>query len=112
MHETVDFVTSSWALDQMRYRGEHVRFPAHTPDDAPPGASVPEAGGDYVPQWEWGPETPDFLSITPKPYAPHVPVQVEIDDDETLQWAAKHGISPMVAADVPTALIETASGNP
>jgi alkanesulfonate monooxygenase SsuD/methylene tetrahydromethanopterin reductase-like flavin-dependent oxidoreductase (luciferase family) len=103
VHEMIDFVTSSWAVDEMRYRGEHIRFPAHTPDDAPPGASVPDVAGDYVPQWEWGPETPDFLSITPKPYVPHTSVHVEIDDDETLEWAAKQGISPMVGADMPTA---------
>ncbi len=65
------------------------------------GASTPEAEGAYVPQWEWGPETPDFLSITPKPYVAHTPVNVEIDDDETLDWAARTGISPMVGADAP-----------
>jgi alkanesulfonate monooxygenase SsuD/methylene tetrahydromethanopterin reductase-like flavin-dependent oxidoreductase (luciferase family) len=56
-----------------------------------------------VPQWDWGSETPDFLSITPKPYVPHTPLNVEIDDDETLEWAAQHGISPMAGADMPTA---------
>ncbi|MCP3986554.1 MAG: LLM class flavin-dependent oxidoreductase [bacterium] len=102
VHEMIDFVTSSWATDEMRFRGEHIRFPAHTPDEAPAGASVPDVEGDYVPQWEWGPEMPDFLSITPKPYVPHTPVHVEIDDDETLEWAAQQGISPMVGADMPT----------
>ncbi len=105
VHEMIDFVASSWAADEIRYRGEYIRFPAHTPDDAPTGASVPgvEVDGDYLPQWDWGPETPDFLSITPKPYVPHTPLHVEIDDDETLEWAAQQGISPMVAADMPTA---------
>ena len=103
VHEVIDFVTSAWATDELRYRGDHVRFPAHTPDDAPLGASVPESGGDSAPQWEWGPDTPDFLSVTPKPYAPRTPVSVEIEDDETLVWAARSGVSPMVAADVPTA---------
>ncbi len=100
VHEMIDFVSSSWAVDEMRYRGDYVRFPAHTPDDAPAGASVPEAEGDYVAQWDWGSETPDFLSITPKPYVPHTPLGVEIDDDETLEWAAGHGVSPMVGADM------------
>ncbi len=103
VHEIIDFVASSWVADEMRYRGEHIRFPAHTPDDAPAGASVPEVEGDYVAQWDWGPETPDFLSITPKPYVPHTPLNVEIDDDETLEWAAQQGISPMVGADMPSA---------
>jgi len=104
VHEMIDFVTSAWTADEIRYRGEHIRFPAHTPDDAPRGPSVPEVEGPYVPQWEWGETTPDFLSITPKPYVPHTPVAVEIDDDETLEWAARNGISPMVGADLPTAL--------
>ena len=103
VHEMIDFVTSSWRVDELRYQGDYIRFPAHTPDDAPRGASVPEVEGDYLPQWDWGPAMPDFLSITPKPYVPHVPVNVEIDDDETLEWAARHGISPMVGADMPTA---------
>jgi alkanesulfonate monooxygenase SsuD/methylene tetrahydromethanopterin reductase-like flavin-dependent oxidoreductase (luciferase family) len=103
VHEMIEFVTSAWTADEIRYRGEHIRFPAHTPDDAPPGASTPEAKGAYLPQWEWGEDTPDFLSITPKPYVPHTPVNVEIDDDETLEWAARNGISPMVGADMPTA---------
>jgi len=102
VHELIDFVAAAWALDEMRYRGEHIRFPAHTPDDAPAGASVPEVEGDYRPQWEWGPETPDFLSVTPKPHASRPPVNVEIDDDETLEWAAQAGVSPMVGADMPT----------
>jgi len=102
VHEMIDFVSSAWAVDAIRYRGDHVRFPAHTPDDAPVGASVPESEGDYVPQWEWGSEMPDFLSITPKPYASHTPVNVEIDDDETLEWAARNAVSPMVGADMPT----------
>jgi alkanesulfonate monooxygenase SsuD/methylene tetrahydromethanopterin reductase-like flavin-dependent oxidoreductase (luciferase family) len=103
VHEMIDFVSSAWAADEIRYRGDHIRFPAHTPDDAPRGASVPAAEGAYRPQWEWGPETPDFLSITPKPYLPHTPVNVEIDDTATLEWAARRGISPMVGADLPTA---------
>jgi alkanesulfonate monooxygenase SsuD/methylene tetrahydromethanopterin reductase-like flavin-dependent oxidoreductase (luciferase family) len=103
VHEMIDFVSSAWAADEIRYRGDHIRFPAHTPDDAPRGASTPASEGAYLPQWDWGPETPDFLAITPKPYVPHTPINVEIDDDETLEWAARSGISPMLGADMPTA---------
>jgi alkanesulfonate monooxygenase SsuD/methylene tetrahydromethanopterin reductase-like flavin-dependent oxidoreductase (luciferase family) len=100
-----DFVRSAWVEDEFRYRGDHVRFPAHTGDDAPAGASTPEprgGAGGYVPQWEWGPAMPDHLTITPKPHNPRPPVYAEIDDDVTLEWAATAGISPFVAADVPT----------
>lgn len=103
VHEMIEFVAAAWSLDEMRYRGDHIRFPAHTPDDAPRGVSTPQTEGPYLPQWEWGEDTPDFLSITPKPSASHVPLNVEIDDDETLEWAARSGISPMVGADLPTA---------
>ncbi|MCC7077154.1 MAG: LLM class flavin-dependent oxidoreductase [Acidimicrobiia bacterium] len=103
VHETVDFVRTAWAADEFRYRGDHVRFPTHTGDDAPAGASFPPARGSdgYVPQWELGPATPDFLTVTPKPHCPRPPVYVEIDDDATLDWAAAAGVSPFVAADVP-----------
>ena len=104
VHELIEFVSAAWAMDEFRYRGRHVRFPAHTPQDAPRGASAPENEGDYVPQWEWGPATPDFLAVTPKPYAARTPLHVEIEDDETLEWAARSGVSPMLGAEVPTAL--------
>ena len=103
VHETIDFVTAAWSYDELRYRGDHVRFPAHTSDDAPRGASEPAESGAYTPQWEWGPIMPDFLAVTPKPYATLPPVYVDITDDETLAWAAESGISPLVGADVPTA---------
>lgn len=102
VHEMVEFVTSALALDEMRYRGDHIRFPTHTPDDAPVGVSTPPPGARYVPQWERGPVTPDFLAITPKPLTSRPPVFVEIADDETLEWAASEGISPLVRAGVPT----------
>jgi len=102
VHETIDFVRAAWAYDDFRFRGEHIRFPTHTGDDAPAGPSRPEARDAYVPQWEWGPAMPDFLTITPKPHAVRPPVYAEIDEPETLEWAAAHGVSPFVAADVPT----------
>ena len=102
VHEVHDFVTNAWASDEIRFRGESVRFPAHTPDDAPEGASTPAAGREYLPQWEWGPIIPDFLTITPKPFAPRPPTYSEILDDDTLEWAAANGVSPFVSADTPT----------
>ena len=102
VHELIDFVTSAWSMDELRYRGRHLRFPSHTGEEAPPGASEPPPRGDYVPQWEWGPITPDFLAVTPKPYVSRPPVCVEIDDDETLDWAARCGVSPMLGPDLPT----------
>lgn len=101
VHETAEFVRAAWARDEFRFRGEHVRFPAHTPDDAPAGASEPARRG-CTPQWEWGPVMPDFLAVTPKPHAPRPPLYVEIDDPGTLEWAAAHGVSPFVAATVAT----------
>jgi len=103
VQETIDFVSHAWALDEFRYRGEHIRFPAHTPDDAPAGPSTPQRTAPCVPQWEWGPEPPDYLTVTPKPYATHPPVHAEITDDDILEWAAVHGVSPLITAATPTA---------
>jgi len=103
VHETIDFVDWAWAADDFRYCGEYVRFPTHTGDDAPPGASVPAAKADYLPQWERGPVMPDYLAVTPKPYVPRPPLYVEIHEDETLEWAAGRGIAPVVGADLSTA---------
>jgi alkanesulfonate monooxygenase SsuD/methylene tetrahydromethanopterin reductase-like flavin-dependent oxidoreductase (luciferase family) len=104
VHETIEFVRAAWASDEIRYRGEHIRFPSHTPDAAPLGVSYPQWKGSYTPQWEWGPAMPDFLAITPKPYATRPPIYVDISEDATLEWAAKHGISPFIGADVSTAV--------
>lgn len=101
LHETIEFVQAAWSLAEFRYRGEHLRFPAHTPAEAPPGVSEPPPAEDYLPQWEWGPATPDFLAITPKPFNPHPPVFIEITGEGTLAWAARHGISPFIPAEVP-----------
>lgn len=102
VHEVHDFVTCAWAADEMRFRGDHVRFPTHTPDDAPQGPSTPPPGRQYLPQWEWGPAMPDHLTVTPKPFVPRPPTYVEITDDDTLVWAAESGVSPFVSADTPT----------
>ncbi|HJP41270.1 MAG TPA: LLM class flavin-dependent oxidoreductase [Dehalococcoidia bacterium] len=102
VHETIDFVQTAWSADEFRYSGKYVRFPLHTPESAPRGPSEPTEHDKYVPQWEWGPATPDFLAITPKPYAVAPPVSVEIDDDATLEWAARNSVSPFVRADIPT----------
>ncbi len=102
VHETLEFVRAAWMLDEMRYRGDYVRFPAHTPDDAPAGASEPEQAGEYVPQWDWGPITPDFLAVTPKPYATQPPLSLDISEDASLEWAAQNGVSPMLGADLAT----------
>lgn len=102
VNELAEFVASAWATDEMRYRGEHIRFPTHTPDDAPRGTSEPGFDPSWRPQWEWGPVTPDFLAITPKPYINQPPIHMEISDDETLEWAAKNGIGPLITADTPT----------
>jgi alkanesulfonate monooxygenase SsuD/methylene tetrahydromethanopterin reductase-like flavin-dependent oxidoreductase (luciferase family) len=104
VHETIEFIRAAWATNEVRYRGEHVRFPAHTADDAPMGPSYPAWTGEYLPQWKWGAAkaTADFLAVTPKPLSPQVPVYVAIDDDETLAWAARSGVSPYVGAGITT----------
>ncbi len=101
--ERIDFLLSAWSSDELRYRGRSFRFPASTADDAPEGASHPPPGLAHRPQWEWGPATPPYLAVTPKPYASRLPVWVEIDDPAVREWAAEAGVSPYVGPDVPTA---------
>ncbi len=102
LHEAIDFLSTAWSSDEFRYRGAHVRFPEHTLEEAPVGASGPPRTGAYKPQWEQGPAMPDYLAITPKPYALRPPIAVEIDDDATLEWAAHNGVSPLVGAETST----------
>ena len=101
LHEAIDMVLTAWTIPEFRYRGDHLRFPTHTAEDAPKGATVPEKTGAYVPQWERGPAMPDYLAITPKPFSSRPPVYVDIKEEETLAWAAQNGISPFVDADTP-----------
>ncbi|WP_018989700.1 LLM class flavin-dependent oxidoreductase [Aromatoleum toluclasticum] len=105
VHETIEFIRGAWATNEVRYRGKYVRFPTHTPDDAPAGLSYPAWTGEYLPQWEWGATrtTADFLALTPKPVSTHLPVYVAIDDDETLEWAARNGVSPYAGVNLTTA---------
>lgn len=104
VHELIEFLNVAWTADEFRYRGDFIRYPSSTGDDAPRGASEPEPNSSsaYVPQWEAGPVQPEFLSITPKPYQRRPMVYVEVDEEETLEWAAEQGVSPMVRADIPT----------
>jgi alkanesulfonate monooxygenase SsuD/methylene tetrahydromethanopterin reductase-like flavin-dependent oxidoreductase (luciferase family) len=99
VHETIEFVRTAWVTNEFRFRGKCFRFPERTSATAPAGASYPTWEGDYVPQWKWGAakSTADFLAVTPKPLAVHVPVYVAIDDDATLECAARCGISPYVS---------------
>lgn len=103
VNEAAEFVSAAMALDEFRFRGETIRFPSHTTDDAPAGVSTLPAGGRYIPQWERGPAMPDFLAITPKPIAPRPPTWLDVTDDESLTWAAQNGVSPFLPAAIPTA---------
>lgn len=101
LQEVVELTLAAWRLEDFRYRGDHVRFPSHTPDDAPRGTSTPGPDEPWRPQWEWGAATPDFLAVTPKPVQSQPALSVELDE-ELISWAAAAGVSPFVGADVPT----------
>ena len=99
VHETIEFVRTAWVTNEFRFRGNYFRFPEQMNATVSAGASFPAWQGHYVPQWKWGAakSTADFLAVTPKPLAVHVPVYVAIDDDATLECAARRGISPYVS---------------
>lgn len=95
--EALDIVLAAWALDGFSYGGEHYRFPAHTA----PGTGLvrQRLGGAYTPQWERGPELPDFLSVTPKPLQqPRPPVWVLAGDADWVAFAAERGHSVVLPA--------------
>ncbi|MCZ7526785.1 MAG: LLM class flavin-dependent oxidoreductase [Acidimicrobiia bacterium] len=101
--ERADFLLHAWSRMDFRYRGRSFRFPAHTDDEAPEGASEAPPGRVFQPQWDWGPILPDYLAVTPRPYSQRLPLWVEIDHPEVRSWAARNGVSPFVGADVPLA---------
>jgi alkanesulfonate monooxygenase SsuD/methylene tetrahydromethanopterin reductase-like flavin-dependent oxidoreductase (luciferase family) len=104
VHELAEFLDLAWTADEFRYHGSFIRFPSDVASPAPSYASEPEPGSaaDYVPQWEAGPVQPAFMTITPKPYQRRPAIYAEVDDAQTLEWAARHGISPVVRAAVAT----------
>ena len=104
VQEVVDFVKVAWTADEFRYRGDYLQFPSSTGDEAPRGASEPEPNSalEFVPQWEAGPVQPEFLTVTPKPHQRLPMAYIEVDEESTLEWAARQGVSPVVRADVPT----------
>jgi len=101
VQELAEFLGAAWTLDEFRYRGAHLRFPAHTGDDAPVGVQAAPAPDPYVVPWERGAALLDFLAVTPKPYCTRPPLYAEIDCAQTAEWAARTGISPFVRAEVP-----------
>ena len=98
--ERADFLLHAWSRMDFRYRGTSFRFPGHTTDDAPQGASEAPVGTVHNPQWDWGANVPDYLAVTPRPFAQRLPLWMEIDDPAVRSWAARSGVSPFVGADV------------
>ncbi len=101
VQELAEFLGAAWMLDEFRYRGAHLRFPAHTGDDAPVGVQAAPAADPYVVPWKRGAALLDYLPVTPKPYSTRPRLYAEIDCAQTAEWAARTGISPFVRAEVP-----------
>ena len=104
VHEMIEFINTAWTADEFRYRGNFIRYPSDVGQEAPVGASEPEpnTAGEYVPQWEAGPVQPAYMTITPKPFQRRPMTYIEIDQQESLEWAARQGVSPLVRANVNT----------
>jgi alkanesulfonate monooxygenase SsuD/methylene tetrahydromethanopterin reductase-like flavin-dependent oxidoreductase (luciferase family) len=98
--EALDIVLAAWACDAFAYGGRHYQFPAHTAPGS--GLQRKSGNGPYRPQWERGPELPDFLTVTPKPLQePHPPVWILAEDADQVTFAAERGHSlAMPAADL------------
>jgi len=102
LHETIEFILAAWSRDNIRYNGEYVKFPTSLPEDAAPGLSTQPATETFVPQWLRNNALEDYVTVRPKPYVIRPIIHVSIEEDETLEWAARNGISPIIYADVPT----------
>ncbi|MFQ5666513.1 MAG: LLM class flavin-dependent oxidoreductase [Candidatus Binatia bacterium] len=91
--EALDIVLAAWSFDEFAYGGRYYQFPAHV--TAGSGLARRRLGhGAYVPQWERGPELPDFLTVTPKPLQqPRPPVWVLAEATDCVTFAAEHGHS-------------------
>ncbi len=95
--EALDLVLAAWSFDEISFGGRHYRFPGHTPPGT--GLARRRMGGPYAPQWERGPELPDFLTVTPKPVQqPRPPVWMLADDERWLELAAARGHSVILPA--------------
>lgn len=91
--EALEFVVTAWSSDEFSYGGYHYRFPSHIA--AGTGVRRKRFGDSaYRPQWERGPELPDYLTVTPKPLQqPRPPVWILADAPELVTLAAERGHS-------------------
>lgn len=99
--ESLEIVRHAWTNDEFQYIGKHYRFPSHLA--ARPRAPYRRRPQDahYVPQWERGPEVPDFLSVTPKPLQePHPPIWVLASEPSLISGAARQGFSCVFPAQL------------
>lgn len=106
--EALDIILAGWAFDEFSYGGEFYRFPSHTA--AGTGLKRRRQRSEaYAPQWERGPEQPDFLTITPKPLQqPRPPVWILGDSPEGITFAAGRGHSVVLPAAPPNELAAAA----
>lgn len=107
--EALDIVLTAWSADEFSYAGRYYQFPSH---HAPGDRLITRRRGrtePYRPQWERGPETPDLLTVTPKPIQqPRPHVWVLADDASLITFAAEHGHS-IVLPPADLKMLETAA---
>ncbi len=92
--EALEIIRHAWTNDEFQFLGKQFRFPSHLP--ARPKSPYRRRPNEavYVPQWERGPDVPDFLSVTPKPLQePHPPIWVLATEPSLISGAARQGLS-------------------
>jgi alkanesulfonate monooxygenase SsuD/methylene tetrahydromethanopterin reductase-like flavin-dependent oxidoreductase (luciferase family) len=108
LREALEIVLAAWAFDEFSYGGRYYRFPAHVA----PGSGLArrrQGREPRAPQWERGPETPDFLTVTPKPLQePRPPVWVLAEDQDWVVFAAERGHSVVLPPADPERLAAAA----
>jgi alkanesulfonate monooxygenase SsuD/methylene tetrahydromethanopterin reductase-like flavin-dependent oxidoreductase (luciferase family) len=108
LREALEIVLAAWAFDEFSYGGRYYRFPAHVAPGS--GLARRRLGREpRAPQWERGPETPDFLTVTPKPLQePRPPVWVLAEDEDWVVFAAERGHSVVLPPADPERLAAAA----
>jgi len=108
LREALDLIAAAWAFDEFAYGGAHYRFPAHTAPGS--GLHRKRFGTEpYRPQWERGPELPDFLTVTPKPVQqPRPGIWMLASAPWLVALAAERGYSLVLPPAPLTALEEAA----
>lgn len=90
--EAVELVRTAWTQGPVQFVGEHYRFPLSA--EGEPGWRREPLALPYLDQWRRGQVIPQHLAVLPRPVQlPHPPIWVQAWDRDTIEWAARRGLT-------------------